>query len=372
MVNVLFLAQAAPKCWNSLPDNIKSVNRLNSLKRNLNIFFLCSSVLLNSPNTGALTSQPLQPSQPTRPTSSSTHLTSQPTSIPSTSSVSSSTSQIKASRIPSTSPANPPKFPSAALPITSSSSSSSVASITRPTSSSTLLTSQPSSTTPGLSTPVTEPTEPTEPSCEKDTSSNTKPIENPETFKGSLTLKEKTFTNDLEDPTSEAFIDLAKKIKRVMEEILENAKFPAKVEVLSFAKGSIICTFRITVTRESVTAEKLEEILRNASKDGKQPGPFTFEEIAVEREDKEGPTQGYGDTKDDKWLMWMIVLTAVCGVMFLLILVMTYLLCKRTRSHNAFWFDNVAIEPDGVIVTPIDGKELPVGQDEDGLDQSRV
>ncbi|XP_044185054.1 uncharacterized serine-rich protein C215.13-like isoform X1 [Acropora millepora] len=328
-----------------------------------------SPVLSNSPNTGALTSQPLQPSQPTRRTSSSTHLTSQPTSTPFGSSASSSTSQIKSSRIPSTSSVNSPKFPSTTLPITSSSSSLSVASITRPTSSSTLLTSQPASTTPGLSTPVTEPTEP---SSEKDTSTNTKPIENPETFKGSLTLKDRDFTKDLEDPTSEAFIDLAKEITRVLEEILKNVNFPVKVKVLSFARGSIICTFRITVTKESVTAEKLKEILSNASKDGKQTGPFTFEEIAVEREDKEGPTQGYGGTKDDKWPMWMIVLTAVCGVMFLLILVMTYLLCKRTRSHNAFRFDNVAIEPDGVIVTPIDGKELPVGQDEDGLDQSRV
>ncbi|XP_044185055.1 uncharacterized protein LOC114975466 isoform X2 [Acropora millepora] len=299
-----------------------------------------SPVLSNSPNTGALTSQPLQPSQPTRRTSSSTHLTSQPTSTPFGSSASSSTSQIKSSRIPSTSSVNSPKFPSTTA-----------------------------STTPGLSTPVTEPTEP---SSEKDTSTNTKPIENPETFKGSLTLKDRDFTKDLEDPTSEAFIDLAKEITRVLEEILKNVNFPVKVKVLSFARGSIICTFRITVTKESVTAEKLKEILSNASKDGKQTGPFTFEEIAVEREDKEGPTQGYGGTKDDKWPMWMIVLTAVCGVMFLLILVMTYLLCKRTRSHNAFRFDNVAIEPDGVIVTPIDGKELPVGQDEDGLDQSRV
>ena len=41
MVNVLLLAQAAPKCSNSLPDNIKSVNRLDSLKRNLKIFFFC-------------------------------------------------------------------------------------------------------------------------------------------------------------------------------------------------------------------------------------------------------------------------------------------------------------------------------------------
>ena len=161
---------------------------------------------------------------------------------------------------------------------------------------------------------MTEPTEPTKPI-----------ITNPETFKGSLTLKDRTFTNDLEDSTSGAFIDLAKKIERVLEEILENAKFSAEVKVLSFAKGSIICAFRITVTKESVTAEKLEEILSNASKDGKQTGPFTFEEIAIEREDKEGPTQGYGGTKDDKWPMWMIVLTAVCGVMFLLILVMTYL-----------------------------------------------
>ena len=117
-----------------------------------------------------------------------------------------------------------------------------------------------------------------------------------------------------------------------MEEILENAKFPAEVKVLSFAKGSIICTFRITVTKESVTAEKLEEILSNASKDGKQTGPFLFEEIAVEREDKEGPTQGYGGTKDDKWPMWMIVLTAVCGVMFLLILVMTYLVSSTNAK----------------------------------------
>ena len=167
-------------------------------------------------------------------------------------------------------------------------------------------------------------TEPTEPSSEKDTSTNTKPIENPETFKGSLTLKDRTFSKDLEDPTSEAFIDLAKEITRVLEEILKNVNFPAKVKVLSFARGSIICTFKIIVTKESVTAEKLEEILGNASKDAKQTSPFTFEEIAVEREDK-GPTQGYGGTKDDKWPMWMIVLTAVCGVMFLLILVMTYL-----------------------------------------------
>ena len=168
-------------------------------------------------------------------------------------------------------------------------------------------------------------TEPTEPSSVKDTSTNTKPIENPETFKGSLILKDRAFTKDLEDPTSEAFIDLAKKIKRVLEEILKNAKLPAKVEVLSFAKGSIICTFRITVTRESVTAEKLEEILSNASKEANKTRPFKFEEIEVEREDEEEPTQGYAGTKDDKWPMWMIVLTAVCGVMFLLILVMTYL-----------------------------------------------
>lgn len=217
-------------------------------------------------------------------------------------------------------------------------------------------------------------TEPTEPSSVKDTSTNTKPT----TFKGSLTLKDRTFTNDLEDSTSGAFIDLAKKIERVLEEILENAKFPAEVKVLSFAKGSIICAFRITVTKESVTAEKLEEILSNASKDGKETGPFKFEEIAVEREDKEGPTQGYGGTKDDKWPMWMIVLTAVCGVMFLLILVMIYLLCKRTRSHRIDQmyainiFDNVAIEPDGVILTHVNGKELQVGQYEGGLDQSRV
>ena len=41
IVNVLLLAQAAPKCWNSFPYKIKSVNRVNSLKRNLKIFFFC-------------------------------------------------------------------------------------------------------------------------------------------------------------------------------------------------------------------------------------------------------------------------------------------------------------------------------------------
>lgn len=221
-------------------------------------------------------------------------------------------------------------------------------------------------------------TKPTEPSSEEDTSTNTKPSTNPETFKGSLTLKDRTFTNDLEDPTSEAFKELAKEITRVLEEILKNANFPAKVEVLRFAKGSVICTFRITVTKESVTAKQLKEILSNASKGAHKTGPFTFEKIAVEREDKEGPTQGYGGTKDHKWPMWMIVLTAVCGVMFLLILVMTYLLCKRTRSHRIDQmyaisiFDNVAIEPDGVVLTHVNGKELHVGQDEGGLDQSRL
>ena len=34
-------------------------------------------------------------------------------------------------------------------------------------------------------------------------------------------------------------------------------------------------------------------------------------------------------------------------------------------------FDNVAIEPDGVVLTHVNGKELQVGLDEDGLDQSR-
>jgi len=221
-------------------------------------------------------------------------------------------------------------------------------------------------------------TEPTEPSSEKDTSTNTKPTTNPETFKGSLTLKDRTFTNDLEDPTSEAFKELAKDITRVLEEILKNAKFTAKVEVLRFAKGSIICTFRITLTKESVTAKQLKDILSNASKEAQKTRPFTFEKIALEREDKEGPTQGYGGGKDAKWPMWMIVLTAVCGVMFLLILVMTYLLCKRTRSHRIDQmyginiFDNVAIEPDGVVLTHVNGKELQVGQDDDGLDQSRL
>ena len=32
-------AHAAPKCWNSLPENIKSVKRLDSFKRNLKTFF---------------------------------------------------------------------------------------------------------------------------------------------------------------------------------------------------------------------------------------------------------------------------------------------------------------------------------------------
>ena len=190
------------------------------------------------------------------------------------------------------------------------------------TSSSTLLTSQPASTTPGLSTPVTEPTKP---SSEKDTSTNTTPTTNVKTFKGLLTLKDRTYTEDLKDSTSDAFKKLANEISRVLGEILENAKFPAKVEVLSFAKGSIICKFRITVTKESVTAGELEEILSNASKDANKTSPFTFEEIEVVIEDKEGPTQGHAGTKDDKWPLWMIVLTAVCGVMFLLILVMTYL-----------------------------------------------
>lgn len=221
-------------------------------------------------------------------------------------------------------------------------------------------------------------TEPTEPSSEKDTSTNTTPTTNVKTFKGLLTLKDRTYTEDLKDSTSDAFKKLANEISRVLGEILENAKFPAKVEVLSFAKGSIICKFRITVTKESVTAGELEEILSNASKDANKTRPFTFEEIEVVREDKEGPTQGHAGTKDDKWPMWMIVLTAVCGVMFLLILVMTYLLCKRTRSHRIDQmyainiFDNVAIEPDGVVLTHVNGKELQVGLDEDGLDQSRV
>ena len=149
--------------------------------------------------------------------------------------------------------------------------------------------------------------------------------ENVETFKGSLTLKDRTYTKELENPDSSAFKELAKEIIQVLWEILKNDKFPVKVEVLSFKEGSIICTFGITVRKESVTAEKLKEALTNASKDANKTGPFTFEEIAVEREEKEGPTQGYAGAKGDKWPMWMIVLTTVCGVLFLLILVMAYL-----------------------------------------------
>ena len=175
-------------------------------------------------------------------------------------------------------------------------------------------------------------TEPTEPPSVKDTSTNAKPTTNTKTFKGSLRL-DRTFTNDLEDRTSEAFKELAEDITRVLEEILKNPKFTAEVEVLSFAKGSVICEFTITVTKGSVTAGKLEEILSNASKDASKTRPFTFEEIEVEGGEKKGPTQGYGGAKDDKWPMWMTVLTAVCGVMFLLILVMTYLV----STTNAAW-----------------------------------
>ena len=168
-------------------------------------------------------------------------------------------------------------------------------------------------------------TEPTEPSSGKDTSTSTKPTTNPQTFEGLLTLKDRLFKNELKDRNSDAFIKLANEITRVLEEILKNAEFPAKVEVLRFAEGSIICTFRITVTKESVTEEKLEEILSNASKDPNITKEFKFEIIRVERKDKIGPTQRNAGAKDDKWPMWMIILTAVCGVMFLLILVMTYL-----------------------------------------------
>ena len=145
-------------------------------------------------------------------------------------------------------------------------------------------------------------------------------------FKVTAKITNKEYTKELSDVSSEKFKTLSGNLTEKLTKVLKSKLVGfRRVEVISFSEGSIICIFNIVtdITNEesSVTEEKIINILMRASSDG-ETGEYIFGEIKVEKNKEKVMKTG---TEDKKWPTWVIALISACGVMLILIFLMSYL-----------------------------------------------
>ena len=192
--------------------------------------------------------------------------------------------------------------------------------IGQPTSSSSaLLISQRTSSTPGVSAPLSPTTEPTE----RETSATERQV----SFTVKFKITNRNYSEELGNSSSPIFSELKENVTKIVLELFKELRddLEFKVEGMTFSQGSIICTFKIVTAKDPrVTVDVLKRALDEASKDLNKTGGLMFEDISVEGYE-EFATEPQRGLNENKWPLWLIVLVSVCGVMILLILLMAYL-----------------------------------------------
>ena len=117
--------------------------------------------------------------------------------------------------------------------------------------------------------------------------STTKSTEKGAVFRVTVTIANEVYTEELADNTSAQFKKLSKELTSVLTNIFKT-KVPSfrRVEIIGFRKGSVICVFQVITEKSKASVDKIEEVLKEASKNGKA-GRYTFKDVNVEQKTAE-------------------------------------------------------------------------------------
>ena len=117
--------------------------------------------------------------------------------------------------------------------------------------------------------------------------STTKSTEKGAVFRVTVTIANEVYTEELADNTSVQFKKLSKELTAVLTNIFKT-KVPSfrRVEIIGFRKGSVICVFQVITEKSKASVDKIEEVLKEASKNGKA-GRYTFKDVNVEQKTAE-------------------------------------------------------------------------------------
>ena len=117
--------------------------------------------------------------------------------------------------------------------------------------------------------------------------STTKSTEKGAVFRVTVTIANEVYTEELADKTSAQFKKLSKELTSVLTNIFKT-KVPSfrRVEIIGFRKGSVICVFQVITEKSKASVDKIEEVLKEASKNGKA-GRYTFKDVNVEQKTAE-------------------------------------------------------------------------------------
>ena len=117
--------------------------------------------------------------------------------------------------------------------------------------------------------------------------STTKSTEKGAVFRVTVTIANEVYTEELADKTSAQFKKLSKELTSVLTNIFKT-KVPSfrRVEIIGFRKGSVICVFQVITEKSKASVDKIEEVLKEVSKNGKA-GRYTFKDVNVEQKTAE-------------------------------------------------------------------------------------
>ena len=117
--------------------------------------------------------------------------------------------------------------------------------------------------------------------------STTKSSEKGAVFRVTVTIANDVYTEELADNTSVQFKKLSKELTAVLTNIFKT-KVPSfrRVEIIGFRKGSVICVFQVITEKSKASVDKIEEVLKEASKNGKA-GRYTCKDVNVEQKTAE-------------------------------------------------------------------------------------
>ena len=117
--------------------------------------------------------------------------------------------------------------------------------------------------------------------------STTKSTEKGAVFRVTVTIPNEVYTEELADNTSVQFKKLSKELTAILTNIFKT-KVPSfrRVEIIGFRKGSVICVFQVITEKSKASVDKIEEVLKEASKNGKA-GRYTFKDVNVEQKTAE-------------------------------------------------------------------------------------
>ena len=109
-----------------------------------------------------------------------------------------------------------------------------------------------------------------------------------------VTIANEVYTEEFADNTSVQFKKLSKELIAILTDIFKT-KVPGfrRVEIINFRRGSVICVFQVITEKSKASVDKIEDVLTEASKNGKA-GKYTFKtfkDVNVEQETAEATKQ---------------------------------------------------------------------------------